>query len=295
MLIRSESGLVRGSGVAELVALMQTVLMVVFLWSMNLGQGMSFTVGEVLAPFKRAGVIALAVVLNSVLIPLLYWGLTRILPMGHDFAIGFMLVGFAAAAPFAIKAAVIARGDVPLGIGLVVLLGALNVVAMPLWSAILMPAGTTVNALNIAGTLVVLVLLPLAAGLYIRARWSTRAQKWAPLASKLSSIALVLLVVLMLATSWQSIVSVFGSWVITGSLIALAVSMLAGYFIAMGAPSRRASSLVSGMRAVGPALAIASSAFGENTTVIATVIVLGILSFLPFGVAIAWGKRLRSE
>ena len=82
---------------------------------------------------------------------------------------------------------------------------------------------------------------------------------------------------------------------IIGALIGLAVSMVAGYFVATDAPSRRVTSIISGMRAVGPALAIASSAFAGNATVIATVIVLGILSFLPFGVAIAWGKRLGSE
>jgi predicted Na+-dependent transporter len=49
----------------------------------------------------------------------------------------------------------------------VVLLGALNVVVIPLWSALLMPAGTTVDVLNIAVTLVVLVLAPLALGLLI--------------------------------------------------------------------------------------------------------------------------------
>ena len=70
-------------------------------------------------------------------------------------------IGFAATAPFAIKAAAVEKGDIPLMIGLVVLLGALNVVVIPLWSALLMPAGTTVDVLNIAVTLVVLVLAPL--------------------------------------------------------------------------------------------------------------------------------------
>ncbi len=46
------------------------------------------------------------------------------------------------------------------------------------------------------------------------------------------------------------------------------------------------------MRAVGPALAIAASAFAGNPDVTAVVVVLGILSFVPFAVAIEWGKRL---
>jgi len=273
-------------------ALLQNILMLVFLWSMNLGQGMSFTIQQVMAPFKRTTVILLAVLVNSILVPLLYWALTLILPMGQDYAIGFMLVGFAAAAPFAIKAAAIEKGDVPLMIGLVVLLGVLNVVFIPLWCALLMPAGTTVDALSIATTLIGLVLLPLGIGLLIRARWPEQAQEWAPDANKLSSLMMVLLIALMAVTSWQSIVSILGAWVLAGGVIAIAISMVLGYFLGGKEPaSRRTVATISGMRAVGPALAIASSAFGDNPDVSAVVIVLGILSFLPIAVAIEWGKR----
>ena len=278
---------------AQFVSLLTNVLMLVFLWSMNLGQGMSFTLQQVAAPFKKSVIILLAVLLNSVLIPLLYWALTFVLPMNSDYATGFMLVGFAAAAPFAIKAAAVEKGDVPLMIGLVVLLGALNVVFIPLWCALLMPAGTTVDVLNIAVTLVVLVLAPLALGLLIRARWAEHAQEWAPEANKISTLMLLLVIALMVVTSWQSIVSIFGAWVIVGGLIAIAISMVAGYFFGGKNPaSRRTVATVSGMRAVGPALAIAASAFADNPDVTAVVVVLGILSFVPFAVAIEWGKRL---
>ena len=278
---------------AQFAALLTNVLMLVFLWSMNLGQGMSFTMQQVLAPFKKPGVILLAVLLNSILIPLLYWALTLVLPISPDYAVGFMLVGFAAAAPFAIKAAAIEKGDVPLMIGLVVLLGALNVIAIPLWSALLMPAGTTVDALNIAMTLVVLVLAPLALGLLIRARWPQQAKEWAPEANKISTLMLLLVISLMIVTSWQSIVSIFGAWVIAGGIIAIAISMVAGYFFGGKDPAaRRTVATISGIRAVGPALAIAASAFAGSADVTAVVVVLGILSFLPFGIAIEWGKRL---
>jgi predicted Na+-dependent transporter len=278
---------------AQFVSLLTNVLMLVFLWSMNLGQGMSFTLQQIATPFKKPGVILLAVLLNSVLIPLLYWALTLVLPMNPDYATGFMLVGFAAAAPFAIKAAAVEKGDMPLMIGLVVLLGALNVVFIPLWCALLMPAGTTVDVLNIAVTLVVLVLAPLALGLLIRARWAEHAREWAPEANKISTLMLLLVIALMFVTSWQSIVSILGAWVIVGGLIAIAISMVAGYFFGGKNPAaRRTVATVSGMRAVGPALAIAASAFAGNPDVTAVVVVLGILSFVPFAVAIEWGKRL---
>ena len=86
-----------------------------------------------------------------------------------------------------------------------------------------MPAGTTVDALNIAMTLIVLVLAPLALGLLIRARWPEQAKEWAPEANKISTLMLLLVIGLMIVTSWQSIVSIFGAWVIACGVIAIAI------------------------------------------------------------------------
>jgi BASS family bile acid:Na+ symporter len=273
--------------------LLQGVLMIVFLWSMNVGVGMSYTVKEVFAPFRRSVTIALAVALNCLVVPLMYYGLTKVLPMGSDYVIGFLLVGFASAAPAAVKYVGFAEGDIPLSVGLVVLMGALNVIVIPVWSALLMPAGTTINAVQIALTLAVLVLVPLTAGFFIRGRWSEHAHTWAPGAAKVSNLALVLLIVVTLFTSWESVASVFGAWVIAGSLIAICVQMIAGYLIGTDKPSRRALSLVTGVRATGPALAIATAAFSDKPEVIATVIVIAVVSFIPVVVSLEWGRAAK--
>ena len=275
----------------EAAQLLQTVLMIVFLWSMNVGVGMSYTVKEVLAPFERRLTIFLAVGLNCVVIPLIFFGLTKILPMGHNYVIGFLLVGFASAGPATVKYVGFAKGDVPLSVGLVVLLGALNVAVIPLWSALLVPAGTTINVVSIAVTLAVLVLVPLTAGLFIRARWSEHAIRWAPGAEKVSNLALLLVIAVTLAMSWESVLSVFGAWVIMGSLIAITAQMVLGYLIGTDRPSRRALSIVTGVRATGPALAIATAAFGTNPAVIATVIVVALVSFIPVIVSLEWDRE----
>lgn len=269
--------------------------MLVFLWSMNVGVGMSYTVQEVLSPFRRRKTIALAVALNCLVVPLVYFGLSKLLPMSSDYVIGFLLVGFASAGPATVKYVGFADGDVPLSVGLVVLLGALNVVVIPVWSALLMPAGTTINAVSIALTLSVLVLVPLAAGLFIRARWSQHAVGWAPSAAKLSNLALLLVIAVTLVMSWQSVLSVFGAWVIVGSLIAIAAQMVLGYLIGTDRPSRRALSIVTGVRATGPALAIATAAFGTNKAVIATVIVVALVSFIPVIVSLEWDRESKKK
>lgn len=274
----------------SIVTLLTNLFLLVFLWGLNLGQGMSYTLAQILAPFRRWGTILAAVALNAVLVPLFYWGLTRVVPMDPSYATGFLLVGMASAAPFAIKGAVIERGNVPLGIALVVLLGALNVVAIPIWMSLLLPQAT-VDAAQIAATLAVLVLLPLAVGLFIRSRYPPRAQELAPGAARVSNVALVLLVALMVVSNLKSVLSLFGSWVIAAALGAIAVSMLLGYLIGGDLPSRRAVSTVTGMRTVGPALAIAATAFPGNVPTAVAVVALGIVNLLPLVVAAEWGRR----
>jgi predicted Na+-dependent transporter len=126
--------------------------------------------------------------------------------------------------------------------------------------ALLMSASTMVDAVSIATTVVILVLAPLAIGLLVRARWPEQAQQWAPEANKISTLMLVLVIALMFVTSWRSILSTLGAWVIVGGVIAIAISMVAGYFFGgKNPPSQRTVATVSGMRAVGPAATSAAA------------------------------------
>lgn len=64
-----------------------------------------------------------------------------------------------------------------------------------------------------------------------------------------------------------------------------------GYLIGFDTPSRRALSLVTGVRASGPALAIATASFSTQKSVIATVIVLAIVALIPVIVSMEWGRE----
>ena len=105
-------------------------------------------------------------------------------------------------------------------------------------------------------------------------------------------VALALVFVAVLVTSWNSIVSVSGSWVIPVAVVALAAQMVLGYLIGFDRSSRHALSLVTGVRATSPALAIAKTTFGTSPTVIATVMVVAVIAFLPMVVSLHWGRRV---
>ena len=85
------------------------------------------------------------------------------------YATGLLLVGVASAGPLGIKAAQLARADLPYAIALVVVLEAANVVAIPVWVALLLPPGVQVPMWPVVRTLLLLVLAPLAVGMAVRA------------------------------------------------------------------------------------------------------------------------------
>lgn len=274
-----------------IIALLSDVALAVFLWALNIGQGARYTVAEILAPLRQWRVVVPAIVLNAALVPLLYYALTLVFSIEPGLAVGFLLIGFTSAAPFAIQGAVIEGGNVPLAIALVVVLGALNVVVVPLWAGLLLPAAVEVDPGQIAWTLVLLVLLPLAIGLLLRARFPQLAGRVAPVAQRITLPALAIVIVLMIIGSIPGAAALFSSWVIPAGLIALGISMVLGYLLGRDTPSRRVVSLVTGMRAIGPALAVVATAFPGNAEVSAAAIALGIIALLPLVVAFVWGRR----
>jgi len=140
------------------MAILHTInsaFLVILLWATSLSLGMQFTLLQILAPFKRMRLVGMAVALNLIVVPVIGWGLTRALSIDPRYATGILLVAFASAAPASLKFAQIGRGDVPLAVSLVVLLSVLNIAAIPLWSAFLMPSHVSIKPLEVASTLLV--------------------------------------------------------------------------------------------------------------------------------------------
>ena len=139
------------------------------LWIAGLGLGMSFGPRQILRTLRRGGLFARATVLDVVIVPLLVWGLVQAFSIPDHYATGLLLVGVATAGPLGIKAAQLARADLPYAIALVVVLEVANAVAIPVWVALLMPPWVQVPIWPVVRTLLLLVLAPLAVGMAVRA------------------------------------------------------------------------------------------------------------------------------
>src|SRR5689334_5157959 len=116
-------------------ALAQTasVAILVFAVSSMMSVGLAYRIGQIVAPLRDARALFRALVANFVLVPLLAVGIERVIPMAPPLALGLFLYAGSAGAPFLIKLASSARGDLALSAALLVLLVPVTVVFLPFY------------------------------------------------------------------------------------------------------------------------------------------------------------------
>jgi len=76
------------------------IAMLCFVVSSMLAMGLNLTVQQIVAPLRNVRLVSLALVANFVLMPLGAIGLARLLHLDQGHAVGLLVLGAAAGAPF---------------------------------------------------------------------------------------------------------------------------------------------------------------------------------------------------
>src|SRR3972149_2677376 len=164
----------------ETIAKLSGLLFVV---TSMLAMGLSLTMTQIVEPLKNARLVILALLANFVLVPLLAYGILLVIPLEQSLQIGLIVLACAAGAPFLPKLVQVAKGNVAFGVGLMVLLMMVTIIYLPLVLPLLLP-GVSVNPWDIAKSLIVLMLVPLAIGLPIPPRAAEAARPPPPMKVK---------------------------------------------------------------------------------------------------------------
>src|SRR3954467_1194823 len=196
-----------------------------------LSLGMTFTVGQLLAPLRRGGVVSAMVVLNAIVIPAIAWGVAKGLPINDAYVGGLVLATLGAGSAASIRASQLAKNaDLPLAGSVVVVLQLVNLVAVPIWAGHVV-SGATLSAWDILKSLLLLVLIPLIVGLVVKARYPDNAAEWTAGLVKIANLALVVAIAAGISANWQTIVDLLGSWVIVASLLIIVISLALGLLL----------------------------------------------------------------
>lgn len=259
----------------EILEVVTRLAMVVFIVGSMAAMGLALTVPRIVEPLRDVRLVVALLVANFVVVPAVAIAAGRVLPMDPDAASAVVLIGCAAGAPFLPKLAQLARGNVALAVGSMVLLMVATVLYAPVVVPLAVP-GADVDPLQIAGSLVVLMLVPLGLGLLARSRRPGLADGWAGPAGKASTVGLVVGIAAAVLLTWQDILGSIGTFVFAGTAIVLATGLLAGWLAGWGRPGDRAVlGLATAQRNVAAALVVAASLGGDAlvyTLVGATVI-----------------------
>jgi len=271
------------------------IVIFIFVVTSMLSVGLELTLPQILEPFRSARLIISAVAANFVLVPLLAYFITQTIALDEPLAIGILLLGTGAGAPFLPKLAEFSRASTALAVGLMVFLMATTVIYMP----IVLPLVVTVSHVRpwvVAKPLVTVMLLPLALGLLVRARKRVFAGRVQPHFRRGSTIALILGAVLVLAANFRNVAQTMSWRVILAGAVLLLGAIGCGF--ALGGPSsesRRILALGTAQRDFSAALLVAVENF-RDPAVAAMLIVIALLGLcLQVPIALAFGRRAARE
>jgi bile acid:Na+ symporter, BASS family len=261
-----------------------------FLVCSMLAMGLSLTLQAVFAPLRNFRLVLLALALNFILAPGYAWLLTIVIPLQRGHAVGILLLGAAAGAPFLPMLVETARGDLAAAVALTVLLTIGTVLFMPLALPLLIP-GLQTDTWSIARPLVIFIVLPMIIGMIIKPGGRRLAERAAPVLAKIGNACLLLLFVLLIALNIRALIGVVGS-----GAIAVALFYIIGLFIPawlLGGPKlevRSVFALGTAARNFGAALVPTATSF-HDPTVTMMLIVSAIMGLAILFIAAAWLRR----
>jgi BASS family bile acid:Na+ symporter len=267
-----------------------TLSVLVFVIGSMASMGLSLTVGQIVEPLKNTRLVILTLVANFVVVPVIAYLITLVIPLDQSVEIGLILLATAAGAPFLPKLAQVARGNVAFSVGLMVLLMVVTIVYLPIVLPLLL-GDVEVNPWDIAQSLIVMMLIPLAIGLFVRARYPETAASAQPTLGQASNLALIVLTVLGLVLNFSNMIALVGSLGILAGVLFIVAALLAGTFLGGSDSSvKGVMGLGTGQRNISAALVVAAQNFDADViTYLMVVAIVGLVVLMPLAGEL--GKR----
>lgn len=273
----------------EVLATLAQLSVLVFVIGSMFSLGLSLTMKQIIDPLRNARMVILALVANFVLVPILAYLLALLFNLDESLRIGLILLSTAAGAPFLPKLVDVAKGNIAFSVGLMVLLMVVTIIYLPLVLPLLL-GDVQVNPWDIAQSLIVMMLIPLAVGLFIKARYEDAADKIQPTFGMASNIALLTLTVLGLVLNFSGMIALVGTFGILAGVIFILASLVIGYIL--GGSDKSVLGMGTAQRNISAALVVAAQNFSVDViTYLMVLAIIGLIVLMP--AAGELGKRMQ--
>ncbi|MFL5327441.1 MAG: bile acid:sodium symporter family protein [Gemmataceae bacterium] len=252
--------------------------------SIMLSMGLQTKLDAVVASVRQIRLVVLCVIANYVLVPLVALGLLWVFQADPFVSIGFIILAVCPAAPVGPPLTVIAKGNLSLAVGMMIVLAALSSFLSPTLLSLLLARVAPQNDLQvdylaIGRTLLIAQLLPLALGLAFH--------KWAPkLTGRITrpvglfaNVMMMVLIVAIIYAQYETLAAIRSKgWI--GMAAILAASLAIGWWCGgRNQTNRKATAITTAPRNAAVGLAIATGNFA-NTPAVTAVVAYGLVSML---------------
>ncbi|MCE5299051.1 MAG: hypothetical protein MUE45_01170 [Methanoregulaceae archaeon] len=252
----------------------------IFIITSMLGMGFGLTISQIITPLKNRRLVIMSLLANFVLVPILALVIIRIIPLSEGLQIGLILVGFAAGAPFLPKLVQLAKGNMAFTAGLMVLLMVITIAYLPIVLPFVL-TGVQVSPWEISKSLIVLMLIPLALALFIRARYEEVAKGLIHTMNMAANLSLVAMFIGYFVGYSDVTYGVLGTGGILVSILLVVGAFIIGYLLGgTDKDNKKVLALGTGQRNLAAAFAIASSSFAANPEVLIEVMDVAVIGFI---------------
>jgi bile acid:Na+ symporter, BASS family len=276
------------------------LLVTITLLEMMIAIGLGVTIQQVKSVAKDRKLLIRAIIANYLMVPMAAVILLIAFHAPAMAAAGFLIAAVCPGAPYGPPFTAMSKGNVPVAVGLMVILAGSSALIAPILLHFLLPiiAGNQqlkVDVLKIVTTLLVAQLIPLCIGLAIRAKKPQLASKLETPAKKLSTLLNLVVFGFILYVDWKTLTSISTRGYLGMSVLVLATLVIGWAIGGANAPARRAMAASTSVRNVGVALVIATGSFPGTAAVTSA---LGYAIFQTILLALLfllWGKVLHPK
>ena len=264
--------------------------------------GLATTLPALGKVFRNYWLLVMVLITALFIRPLVGWGLAAGFGLEEPAYILMLLLAACAGAPLGAKFVMMAKGDPTTGASLQVLVATIATFTFPLMANWMITTadlgeGVSLPVGELIATVALLQLLPFVVGVCVRHWTPQHAMDWRPIVTKVSGIALLLVIALALLGSWEAIIDLFGQMVMLAGVIFCLIMMVVGWFIAKGdKATRKASALIEPGSNAGPVFAAVAIGFDNDPGILGVTTVLIFLQIVVGAVVASYmGRRAKGD
>ncbi len=273
------------------IQLLSNVLILVFVVASMFELGLGLRLREILAPLKRIGLVSKLMIANFVIAPLGAFALARVMQLNQEFAIGLFVLAVAAGSPFAAKFSRIAKGDMAFVTGMMAILQVGTIIIAPVLLTLLVE-DVEINTVSMAQSLVLTMLVPLAIGLFIKARYAGIAPTLKPYVLQVANVALAIQITLTIFNGAGDLLSLVTTGAIVAALVFTLMNLAVGFFFTETQYDIQVvSGFVTSQRGISAALLISAQSFGTPRVIVMVIIGAALMLIINFLVSAELGRR----